>query len=360
MEKYATTTVGVDISDSKSQLCALDGDGELIEDTKFPSTQKGVERVFAQRQPSLVVLEVGTHSPWMSKQIESYGHTVLVANARMLPLIYRSDDKTDRTDAEKLARIARMDPKLLKPLKHRSGERQDVLAEIHARDALVRSRTLLVNHVRGSIKATGERLRSTAAKGFHRIKGEIPERRRAALDPVMAVIETLTQQIRVLEKQIEIHCTERFPESWALRQVPGVGPITALAFITSIEDPTRFKRNRDVGAYVGLRPRKDDSGERSPQLSITKAGNPYVRRLLVGSAQYILGPFGPDTDLRSWGLALCARGGKNAKKRAVVAVARKLSVLLLALWKSQAAYRPLKDTSTTSEATNIVCKGVAA
>jgi len=188
-------------------------------------------------------------------------------------------------------------------------------------------------------------LPSCASQSFHRLKDEVPVDRRAALWPIMDTLVAIGEQIKSLEKTIETECFEKFPEASALKQVPGVGPITALAFICSLENPFRFEKNRDVAGYLGLRPRQAQSSDSNPQLRITKAGNPYLRRLLVGSAQYILGPFGPDTDLRAWGLKLAERGGKNAKKRAIVAVARKLSVLLVALWKTQATYEPLREPS---------------
>jgi len=137
---------------------------------------------------------------------------------------------------------------------------------------------------------------------------------------------------------------ERYPRTRLLRQVPGVGPVTALAFVLALADPSRFRSSRSVGAYLGLRPRRSDSGESMPELRITKAGNGAVRRLLVQCAQYILGPFGPESDLRGWGLKLAGRGGKRAKRVAVVAVARKLSVLLHRLWVSGENYDPLRNS----------------
>jgi transposase len=139
---------------------------------------------------------------------------------------------------------------------------------------------------------------------------------------------------------IEQLCQEHYPETHHLRQVSGVGPITALAYVLTLDDPDRFRKSREVAPALGLVPKRDQSGDRDPQLRITKTGDSYLRRLLVGSAQYILGPFGPDCDLRRWGLKLAQRGGKNAKKRAVVAVARKLAVLLHHLWVTGEVYDP--------------------
>ena len=131
-----------------------------------------------------------------------------------------------------------------------------------------------------------------------------------------------------------------YPEALLLQQISGVGPITALAFVLLVEDPRRFEQSREVGAYFGLVPRLDESSDSTPQLRITKAGDELGRRLLVSAAQYILGPFGPECDLRSHGEAIAQRGGKNAKKRAAVAVARKLAVLMHRLWIAKATYDP--------------------
>ena len=160
------------------------------------------------------------------------------------------------------------------------------------------------------------------------------------MTPVLEIIAQLNQQIKELETQIERLSTENYPETKYLRQVPGVGPITALSYVLYIEDPARFNKSRQVGPFLGLTPRRDQSGEIDKQLSITKAGNKYLRHLLVGCAQHIMGPFGPESNLRLHGLAIAARGGKNAKKRAAVAVARKLAVLLHRLWITGKEYQP--------------------
>jgi len=342
MQKDTRDTVGLDTGDKNSVTFVIDPDGEKSEQASIRTTKTGIHRYFANREPCVVVLEAGTHSPWISEQLEGYGHEVLVANPRMLPLIYRSNDKDDQNDAERLARLARVDRSLLKPLKHRSSAFQETLSVIKGRDVLVRARTRLVTFCRGIVKATGTRLSTCQAASFHKLRDEVPESRRQAVEAVMTCLEVITQQIKILEKSIETECLDNHPDALPLMQPHGVGPITALAYVTSIEDPHRFKKNRDIASYIGLRPRRAKSSESDPQLRITKAGNSYLRRLLVGSAQRILGPFGEDSDLRTWGLRLCQRGGKNAKKRAVVAVARKLAVLLLALWKTQAKYIPTR------------------
>ncbi len=177
---------------------------------------------------------------------------------------------------------------------------------------------------------------------------EIPTELRETLQPLLRMIATLNEEIKSYDQKIEKLASEKYRHTQLLRQVTGVGPITALAYVLTLETPLRFARSRDVGPYLGLVPKQEDSGDCQPQLGISKAGDQMLRKLLVGSAHYILGPFGPDTDLRRFGMKLCERGGKNAKKRAVVAVARKLAVLLHRLWASGEVYVPLGHVSPAS------------
>lgn len=353
MKKDSMLTAGMDIGDRHCKICVLDDeDGEIVvtEETEIRTNKKGVRRYFGSRAPLVVAMEVGVHSPWMSRMIRELGHEVIVANARKLRFIFGNDKKNDDIDAEMIARVARMDRKLLHPLEHRPEVDASAMALIHSRDALVRTRTSLVNHVRGTVKSFGERLRGSSASRFHKLIDDVPIVLAPALEPVMESIESINERIKGLDREIEQVSQESYPETTVLRQVPGVGPITGLMFVLAIADPERFKRNRSVGAYVGLVPKQDQSGESDPQLRIAKTGNPYLRRLLVTAAHYILGPFGPDTDLRRCGLRIAERGGKRAKKRAVVAVARKLSVLLLTLLKTGEEYEPLLQGNRESGA----------
>lgn len=340
-------TIGLDLGDRFSRLCGVDGSGEVVEEGRLQTTEASLRRRFAGSERSRVVVEVGTHSPWVSRLLEGLGHEVWVANPRQLRLIYRNDRKSDRVDAEYLARIGRLDPKLLAPVAHRGRETQADLAVLRSREVLVGARTRLVNHVRGAVKSVGGRLPSCSTASFPRqVREGIPEELEPALVPLLADIARLTRQIRRYDRRIERLCEERYPETVVLRQVAGVGPITALCYVLTLEDPTRFPSSRSVGTYLGLVPKQRDSGDSEPQLRISKAGDPMLRRLLVGSAHYILGPFGPDTELRRWGLKLAERGGKAAKKRAAVAVARKLAVLLHSLWHTGEVYEPLRAEET--------------
>jgi len=336
-------TVGLDVGDRYSHFYVIDADGHRVEDSRIGTTPTAIERWCRVLPPARVVLESSTHSPWISRVVTSCGHEVIVANARRLQLIAQNDSKSDQVDAELLARLGRVDPALLAPIRHRGEESQLALAHLRTRDALVRARTLLVNHVRGSTKAVGGRLPKCSTESFARQAAPVlPPALVPQLMPVLGEITSLSTQIRAADRAIVQLATTTYPETTALTQIKGVGALTALCFVLTLEDPARFPTSRAVGSYLGLRPRRRSSSGSDPECHITKAGDAMLRRLLVGSAQYILGPFGPDTDLRRWGLALAARGRKAAKKRAVVAVARKLAVLLHHLWRTQETYIPCR------------------
>jgi transposase len=340
-------TAGVDLGDNYSYLCLIETQsGEVVEEGRLRTSPEAFRRRFASEQPPMrIAIEAGTHSPWASRVLEECGHEVLVANARKLRLIYANKRKTDEVDAENLARLARLDPKLLYPLKHRGEGSQAHLAIIRSREALVSTRTQLVNHVRGAVKSFGARLPKCPARSFHnRAPEHIPEALLPALGPILEQIGSLTERIRQYDRKLQAICEEHYPETDLLRQVEGIGPLTALTFVLTLEDPYRFERSRSVGAYLGLGPATDRSGDRDPQKRISKEGDEMLRRLLVGSSHYILGPFGSDSDLRRHGEKIASRGGKNAKKRAAVAVARKLSVLLHRLWVTGEVYDPLHNT----------------
>jgi transposase len=349
------STVGLDLGDRRSRACVIE-EGEVVERESVATTAEALKEFLSERERCRVVMEAGAHSGWVSRLVRALGHEALVANPRKLRLITESDSKSDQLDAETLARLGHADLGLLHLVHHRSEAAQRDLAVVRARDVLVRSRTRTINHVRSEVKSEGGRLRSCSSDAFaSKALEEVPPSLRAALTPLLAMIRMLTEQIHAYDRQIEALC-EKYGATRLLRQVAGVGPLTALTFVLTLDDPSRFRRSRMVGAFLGLRPRRAQSGDRDRQLAITKAGDKTLRRLLVGSAQYILGPFGPDTALRRFGLALASRGGKNAKKRAVVAVARKLSVLLHRLWVTAEGYdplrgaRPLPAASTTGNA----------
>jgi transposase len=268
-------TAGLDLGDKYSYLCLIDQhSGEIMEEGRLRTSPEAFRRRFASEQPMRIAIEAGTHSPWASRVLEECGHEVLVANPRKLRLIYANKRKTDQIDAENLARLARVDPKLLYPLKHRGEEGQAHMALIRSREALVSVRTQLVNHVRGAVKSFGARLPKCPARSFHKRAAEhIPEALWPALGPLLEQIGSLTQRIRDYERQLEMISEEHYPESELLRQVEGIGTLTALTFLLTLEDPYRFAKSRAVGAYLGLVPARDQSGDRDPQRRISKEGD---------------------------------------------------------------------------------------
>jgi transposase len=337
-------TIGLDLGDRSSHYCILNEAGEVILEHSFSTTAKGVHQVFDGIPHSRIALETGTHSPWVSRQLIQMGHEVIVAHARNVRLIGESSRKDDQLDARTLARLARIDPGLLGPVRHRSAKAQIHLTVIRARAVLVSARTALVNAARGLTKSYGERLRKCGTGQMNReIAKELSQELRDVLDPLLVEIESLNERIAEYDRRIEQIAKEVYPQVALLKQVKGVGTLIALTYVLTLDDPHRFRRSRDAGCFVGLRPGRRNSGMSEPQMHISKEGDRYLRTLMVQGAHYILGPFGQDSDLRRWGLRLAERGGKNAKKRAVIAVARKLAVLLHKLWVSGEVYEPLRN-----------------
>ncbi len=341
--KRTILTIGLDLGDRKHHACVLDAKGDIVAEEVITNTRECLER-FAERYPkAMYVMETGTHSPRVSRLLEQRKVRVIVANARKLRAIAQSQTKDDVEDARMLARLGRADPALLCPIKHRSESAQRALVRLKVREALVRSRVNQMNSVRFLLKSLGVPVPSgsKAMTYTRRLRPMLDEATRGLVEPLLEMIDLLNARVGEMDKELEVFGREQYPATEQLRQVPGVGPLTALAFVLTIEDPGRFPNTRDVGPYLGLVPRRFKSGETDKQLPITKAGNTQLRCLLVNCAHYILGPFGQPSRLREAGERIAARGGKSAKKRAVIAVARKLAVTLLALWKSGAEYEAL-------------------
>ena len=338
-------TIGLDLGDRFSSYCVLDEAGEILLEQKLPTAPEAMKRVFGRMAHGRIAMETGTHSPWVSRLLTALGYEVIVAHAQKVRLIVKSRRKDDRLDARMLARLARIDPELLSPVQHRSAQAQLHLAEIRARSALVSARTTLVNAARGLVKSYGERLRKCGTQQFRwETTRGLSAGLREALEPLLREVESLNERIQEYDRRIARMAKETYPETALLKQVKGVGDLIATTYVLTIEDPHRFRKSRDAGCFVGLQPGRRNSGESEPQMHISKEGDEYLRTLLVQGAHYILGPFGGDSDLRRWGQKLAARGGKNAKKRAVVAVARKLAVLLHRLWVSGEVYEPLRNS----------------
>jgi transposase len=337
-------TLGLDLGDRRSHYCLVDRRGREIDPAVVETTPSSLKAFFKRMKGARLVIEMSTHACWIADLAEAAGLEVLIANPRSFELLTKSYRKTDARDCQLLADAGRMSPRLLSPIVRRPKQCRVDLAALRARNCLVETRTKLVNHVRGVLKHHALRAPSCSPESFHRkVVAVIPKELEMALLPLVQTIEQLNKQIKSLESQTQTMAKERYPITETFEAVAGVGQLISSTFAMTIADPNRFPDARTVGAYVGMVSRQDSSGDSNPELSITKAGDGEVRRLMVIAANYIMGPFGPDCDLKRFGLRMIDNGrrkGKNAKKRAIIAVARKLAVLLLHLWKTGAKYDP--------------------
>jgi len=342
----SSITVGLDVGDKRTHWCAVDADRKVLTRGSFRTNREELQLSLASFGSAKVVLEAGSQSPWMSRALRSLGHEVQVADPRRVQLISKDPRKTDRRDAEMLAKMAAAMPDLLGSVRHRGEQAHAHLAIVRARDLIVRMRTMAVQQARGICKAFGLRLPKCTTGGFPaRVAELIPELLRPALSPIVDLVADLTRRIRALDRDLAKVAKDHYPEVRHLQQVDGVGPVISVAFVLSVEDPKRFVNSRRIGSWLGLCPRVQSSGDSNPQLRISKAGDPRLRRLLMQGARRILGPLGADCDLRRYGLQLASRGGKIAKKKAAVAVARKLAVLLHRLWVTGADYEALRNNN---------------
>lgn len=341
-------TIGLDLGDSTSEVCVLDREQQVLEQGKLLTEPESLRSFLGRYPGATVVFEVGSQSRWVQPLARKAGVEAIAADPRQLRLITQSNKKTDRRDAYVLARSGQGIPELLCPVEHRSEQVHADLSLMRSRELLVQQRTRLVQRIRGLVKASGHKIGKCSATYFYRqARTQVPAHLEVACAPLFAVLETIHGQLKEITRQARKMVKERYPEVERLMTVNSVGLRTALTLHLTIEDPRRILGTRNVGAYLGLTPRKKDSGQSLPQLGITKAGDTHLRRLLVLCAHHLLGHFGKDCRLRRWGLKLCERGGVNAKKRAIVAVARKLAIHLLAIWKSGETYDPWRGVPKT-------------
>jgi transposase len=336
-------TIGLDLGDNSTHVCILAANGQKVDERSFP-TERDVLRAlfesFSGKQVR-VVFEVGSQSRWVQKLARECGiEDVITANPRKLALISQSLKKSDEQDAFVLARAGRALPEMLSRVEHVSDEIFADRALMESRSLLVVQRAQIVHRIRSLTKSSGEKLLKCSTESFRRkMEESVPEFLRPSCDALFRIIEALDEQIDRIEKQLCKLAKEKYPIVSKLQQIPGVGIIVALSFVLFVGDPSRFEDTRLIGAYFGLTPRKKQSGNSDPELGITKAGNGGMRKLLVLAAHCLLAR-GEDCGLKRWGLALCERGGRKAKKRAIIALARKLAVVMLAIWKSERDFDP--------------------
>lgn len=347
----ARETIGIDLGDKVSRYAILNAAGDVVEEGSFRNEVSSMEKHFGgDTKPARIAMEVGTQSAWMERELKRMGHEVIVANARELAWITSSDTKNDRSDAEKLARLARADLKLLKAVDHRTAEQQAELNVIRARDGLVRARTLLVNLARSLAKGFGFRLPPSITSLFGTLAlKRVPEMLKPALSGILAEIDALTARAKEYDARIAVLAGQH-KEVMFIQSINGVGALSALTFVLTLGSAARFEHSRDVGAFLGLRPKQRQSGDCDPPLRISKAGDKYMRKLLNQCAHHVLGPRGKDSALRQWGLQIAQRGGKSGRKRAVTAVSRKLAVLMRRLWSKGECFKPFPGAAAAATA----------
>ena len=352
MDKAYYTIIGMDVSDRKIQVCVMAKAGatpKIVMETTIPTTREGLaEFLSAQDRATPVAFEAGTHCRWMDEVAGGMGFKVYVANPCRLRMITESKTKNDVNDARMLARLALSDPGLLHPVKLRGPEHQKMINLHEMRNLLVKQRTGIVVQLRAIAKSMGFRIAKCQAAGFRNLdRTAWPEEFRDIAWPMMKNLEQLAVTIKAYEKQIrELAGTPAFKALVErLMEIRYVGLYVATGFVAVTGgDMERFGSPRDVGPWLGLTPKQDQSGDVDRQCRITKAGSPLMRRLLVESAQMILRDGSADTDLKAKGLRICARGAKIAKRKAVTAVARSLAVLMAAMLKKpDAPYVPLSE-----------------
>ncbi len=334
--------LGIDVHSKYSEVCGISQEGEVTVRRRISTTETSIRGFFGSRERAQVTLESGPVTPWVYRLLCDLGHAVTVVNPRRVRLIAESTLKTDGIDAEVLARLSRLDLGFLRPVYQRSPEAQELRTRLRVRSALVKSRTSLINAVRGTLRAQGYRMPSCAAKifmvryesmGFDSGVSE-------ALAPLVSTIGELSDRICELENDLKAQAsTDELLVR--LQTVPGVGPLVSLAFAGWVDNPDRFQKSRDVGACLGLRPSLRSSGGHEIRGRITREGDSEMRRLLVQAAHASL-QCHKDSALKRWGEGLVARLGKS---KAVVALARKIGVLLHRLWVTNENFQPFPQAT---------------
>ena len=352
MDKAYYTTIGMDVSDRKTQVCVMAKTGatpKIVMETTIPTTKDGLAKFLSTQDGAApVAFETGMHCRWMSEVAEGMGFKVYVANPCRLRMITESKTKNDVNDARMLARIALSDPGLLHPVKLRGPEHQKMLNLHEMRNLLVKQRTGIVVQLRAIAKSMGFRIAKCQAAGFHNLDRKAwPEGFRDIAWPMLKNLEQLAVTIKTYEKQIrELAETPTFKaQVERLMEIRYVGLFVATGFIAVTGgDMDRFEKPRDIGPWLGVTPRQDQSGDIDRQCHITKAGSKMLRWKLAECAQRVLQKNSADTDLKVKGLRICARGGKIAKGKSITAVARGLAVLMVAMLKKpNEQYVPLSD-----------------
>ena len=347
------TTIGADVSDRTTKICVMTkaegGERRIVLETTCATTKAGLEEAFSKFDRSWpVAFETGTHCRWMDGVFRKMGFKTIVGNPGKIPSITKSNTKNDRNDARELARLAIADSAMLHPVFLRDEVYQQMLRFHHARNMLISQRTQSTNQIRGFAKSVGHRIECSSTEKFHEQgKAGWPRELEECAWPLMGMLKTINLKIKAYDKLIA-RLAER-PEFKSMvervRVVYGVGIIGSTVFVAAIGGrPDRFAHTRDIGPYFGMIPKQDQSGDDDKQLHITHAGADIVRTTLVECAGVVMMDKSKDTDLKLKGLRIAMHGGKIARKKAKVAVARGLAVAMLALMQHpEREYIPLSE-----------------
>jgi transposase len=339
MSKSATSTAGktyagLDVSLKETAVCIVDGTGRVISERMLPTDPHVIAKYLDKHAPGLdrVGLESGATSAWLWREFGQLGLPVVCLDSRHAHrVLSMKRNKNDRNDARGLADLVRIG--WYREARVRSLDAQLVRSLLLSRQQLLRSRYTIENQIRGALKTLGVMTGSTKGRGF---MARVTELRAdndwlgSLLDPLLAVHTAIARQIKVASASV-LEAARGDADVRRMMTVPGVGAITALAFKTAIDDPKRFASSTKVGPYLGLTPRQYQSGESEWIGGIGKSNDPLLRSYLYEAAGALMRRVRRSCPLREWALRLAKRIGW---KRAAVAVARKLAVILHAIWRN--------------------------
>ena len=355
-------TIGMDLGNEKHAVCALDESGQILFRKDIDNKPEVLEPFFREHAGATVAMETGLCCRWISALAKACGCEAVVCNARKLSAIWQNQHKNDENDALLLAQLTRADRRLVHPVALRDDEHHEIVQIIELRAVAVAQRTQAVNAVRGLCKACGVFIPGCDASCFHKVAADaIPRETAWKFRPMLRHLKETESLIRRYDKMLVKYAGAHFGEEVELLQtIPGVGTVTACAFVAFVDDMRRFRKARDAGVYFGLTPAQDNSRTQDKPKRITKAGNGIMRSLLVNATNYILRKSSPDTALKRHGMAICARGGKVAKRKAKVAVARKLATVMFAMLRSGKPYEDAALSGATGLATQNGAAGLVA
>jgi transposase len=330
--------IGIDVHASESQICTLAEQGEIIE-RRVRTRPDRLAEVLGDRPRARILIEASTESEWVARCLEQLGHEVVVADPNYAPMYATRSRrvKTDRRDAQALMEACRL--RAYRPAHRTSDAQRQVRAELAVRDALVRTRARFISLIRALLRREGLRMPSGMARYFLRRLATltVPEPLSGEIAPLLAVMESLNQQIDAADARLATHAAQD-PVVRRLETVPNIGPVTALSFVATLDQVERFRGPHPTAAYLGLVPGERSSGEQQRRGPITKRGSGRTRWLLVEAAWGVIRHAHPDTaELRAWATRIAARRGRRI---AAVALARRLAGILYAMWRDGTDYQP--------------------